>query len=180
MASLALVFDLIAKDHASAGFNKVGMSAERAGAQTGTAAKKMNGFAKAVGAIVAVDLGKKMVSMAADFQQSTNVLVTAAGETTKNLKGVREGILNIAQGTGTPIKQLTDGMYSLEKAGYRGSDGLKLLKTAAQGAREEGADLGTVTGALTSIMASYHLPVSKNVAVMNELKTAAGESKTTM
>ena len=180
MATLAMVYDLIARDRASATFTRVGASAEMAGVKGERAGKQMRHFAEAIGAIMAVELGKKMVGMAGDFQQSTNVLVTAAGETTKNLAGIRKGILDIAQGTGTPLKQLTDGMYSIEKAGYRGAEGLKILKTASQGAREEGASLATVTGAMTSIMQSYHVPVSKNVAIMNQLKTAAGESKTTM
>jgi hypothetical protein len=71
-------------------------------------------------------------------------------------------------------------MYQVEKAGYRGSDGLRGLKAAAQGAREENARLDTVTNAMTSVMASYHLKASDSVRVMNGLKTAAGEGKMTM
>src|SRR3954462_2991813 len=107
----------------------------------------------------ALGLGVAAVSvkMAADFQAHTAVLQTAAGETSKGLAVVRAGIKNIAVGTGTGIQNLTDGMYTIEKAGFRGSAGLQVLRAAAQGAREENAKLSDVTNAMTSIMASYHL-----------------------
>jgi TP901 family phage tail tape measure protein len=130
----------------------------------------------------ALGLGVAAVSvkMAADFQSHTAVLQTAAGETAEGLKVVRSGIKNIAVGTGTGIANLTDGMYTIEKAGFRGSEGLKVLKAAAQGAREENAKLSDVTNAMTSVMASYHLKADKSVQVMNAMKTAAGEGKITM
>jgi TP901 family phage tail tape measure protein len=120
------------------------------------------------------------VKMAADFQSHTAVLQTAAGETSKGLAIVRDGIKNIAVGTGTGIQNLTDGMYTIEKAGFRGKAGLDVLRAAAQGAREENAKLSDVTNAMTSVMASYHLKSTDSVKVMNAMKTAAGEGKITM
>lgn len=120
------------------------------------------------------------VKAAGDFQQKMNLLVTACGESKDKLKQVSDGILSLARQTGTSTNQLADGMYQVEKAGYRGADGLKVLKAASQGAREEGATLKDVTNAMTSVMASYHLKASDSVRVMNALKTAAGEGKMTM
>jgi TP901 family phage tail tape measure protein len=168
-----MVYDIVARDRASAVFARTGTAAE-------SSAAKIGAVGKALGVFAAIDIGAHMVKAAADFQKSTNVFVTAAGETTKNLGLVRKGILDIASTTGAPIKGLTDGMYTIEKAGIRGADGLKVLKAAAQGAAEENANLGTVTTAMTSIMASYHLNADQSVSVMNQLKTAAGESKVNM
>ncbi|WP_037616465.1 phage tail tape measure protein [Streptomyces aureus] len=120
------------------------------------------------------------VKAAGDFQQKMNLLVTACGESTKNLKKVSDGVLSLARETGTSTDELSDGMYQVEKAGYRAGDGLKVLKAASQGAREEGASLKDVTNAMTSVMASYHLKASDSTRVMNALKTAAGEGKMTM
>ncbi|MGV9427052.1 phage tail tape measure protein [Streptomyces sp. NPDC003656] len=120
------------------------------------------------------------VKMAGDFESGTMVLHTAAGETLSNLKTVRAGILSIARNTGNDWHGLTEGMYQIEKAGIRGSQGLKVLRAAAQGAREENASLESVTNAMTSVMASYHLGADKSVQVMNAMKTAAGEGKMTM
>ncbi|MGW2861958.1 phage tail tape measure protein [Streptomyces sp. NPDC001205] len=120
------------------------------------------------------------VKAAGDFQQKMNLLVTACGESSSKLKLVSDGVLSLARETGTSTNELADGMYQVEKAGYRGADGLKVLKAAAQGAREEGASLKDVTNAMTSVMASYHLKASDSVNVMNAIKTAAGEGKITM
>ncbi len=117
--------------------------------------------------LVGVGVAIAATKMAGDFQAETAVLQTAAGETSKGLKTVRAGILDIAKGTGTGIKDLTDGMYTIEKAGFRGAEGLKILKAAAQGAREENAKLSDVTNAMTSIMASYHLKANKSLAAPN-------------
>lgn len=145
-------------------------------ATVGASMARVGKGASLVGLGVAIGATK----MAGDFQAETAVLQTAAGETSKGLEVVRAGIKNIAQGTGTGIKNLTDGMYLIEKAGFRGSEGLKVLKAAAQGAREENAKLSDVTNAMTSIMASYHLKADDSVRVMNAMKTAAGEGKITM
>lgn len=130
--------------------------------------------------LIGVGVAVGAAKMAGDFQAETAVLQTAAGETAKNLGVVRKGILSISEGTGTGIKNLTDGMYTIEKAGYRGAQGLMILKAAAQGAKEENANLADVTNAMTSVMASYHLKATDATRVMNSLKTAAGEGKITM
>ncbi|MFI5880792.1 phage tail tape measure protein [Streptomyces sp. NPDC051554] len=130
--------------------------------------------------LIGVGVAVASTKMAGDFQAQTMVLHTAAGESVKGLETVRKGILNVAKGTGTDWHNLTDGMYQVEKAGYKGAKGITVLTAAAQGAREENAQLSTVTNAMTSVMASYHLKASDSVRVMNGLKTAAGEGKMTM
>jgi TP901 family phage tail tape measure protein len=152
-------------------------------ASTATSASKFAGtMAKIgktsllVGAVVAV----ASLKMAGDFQQNTNVLVTAAGESVKGLAIVRKGIKTIAVETGTSYKELEAGAYLLAKANYHGADAMTVLRAAAQGAREENASLASVTNAMTSVMASYHLGPEKAVQVMNALKTGAGQAKVTM
>ncbi|MFD4968966.1 phage tail tape measure protein [Streptomyces sp. NPDC058424] len=130
--------------------------------------------------LIGAGVGVASMKMAGDFEAQTMVLHTAADETLDGLKVVRKGILDIAKGTGTDWHNLTEGMYQIEKAGIRGADGLKVLKAAAQGAREENASLESVTNAMTSVMASYHLKAKDSVQVMNAMKTAAGEGKMTM
>jgi len=177
MTAIALAFDIIARDvGASRTFDRVGLAAERAGRQ-GSAFGKVMGGAVAAGLIIVAGASLKA---AGNFEKQTNVLVTAAGETQANLGLVRKGILDISKSTGSTWQNLTDGMYQVEKAGFRGAGGLKILKAAAQGAAEENANLSTVTNAMTSVMASYHLGATQSVGVMNALKTAAGGSKSTM
>ncbi|MFE5140304.1 phage tail tape measure protein [Streptomyces fagopyri] len=147
-----------------------------AGATAFAGAARMGKSVSKIGLGVAV----ASVKMAGDFQASTMVLHTAAGESLSGLKTVRAGILDIARSTGTDTHNLTEGMYQIEKAGIRGADGLKVLRAASQGAREENASLESVTNAMTSVMASYHLKAKDSVQVMNAMKTAAGEGKMTM
>ncbi|MDB4872548.1 MAG: phage tail tape measure protein, partial [Gemmatimonadales bacterium] len=132
----------------------------------------------------AIGVAVASVKMAGDFQQQTNVLVTAAGEVPKSLGKVRDGILGISKDTGTSWHQVTDGMYEAEKAGYKfANGGLNLVKAAAQGAREEGAPLNDVLSAMTTVFNNMHPPGGatweNSVRVMNAMKTAAGESKAT-
>jgi TP901 family phage tail tape measure protein len=148
-------------------------------ASAGTIFNSMAKVGKGV-SVVGVGVAAASVKMAGTFQAETAVLQTAAGESAKNLATVRKGILSISEGTGTGIKNLTDGMYTIEKAGYRGAAGLGVLKAAAEGAKEENAQLSDVTNAMTSVMASYHLKATDATRVMNALKTAAGEGKITM
>jgi len=121
-------------------------------------------------ALVGAGVGIASMKMAGDFQAQTMVLHTAAGETLDGLKTVRSGILDIAKDTGSDWHNLTEGMYQVEKAGIRGADGLKVLRAAAQGAREENASLESVTNSMTSVMASYHLKAKDSVQVMNAMK----------
>ncbi len=163
-----------------AGMTRAGAAAEGLEAKTVALSGKLKGLGAAFAGYELVKGLVDATKAAGDFQQKTNVLVTAAGESASALKMVRKGILDIASSTGTTWQQVTDGVYMLEKAGYRGADALQVTKVAAQGAKEEGAQLSTVTQALTSVMASYHLKAGDAVATMNQMKVAAGESKTTM
>ncbi|MFE5868820.1 phage tail tape measure protein [Streptomyces roseifaciens] len=181
---MAEVADLFVRLRAETGAFVSGMT--RAG-QTGESFTArmggLNGMLSKVGkatTLLGVGFVAYGVKAAGDFQQQMNLLVTACGESQRNLKLVSDGVMSLARSTGTSTSQLAEGMYQVEKAGYRGADGLKVLKAAAQGAREEGAELKDVTNAMTSVMASYHLKATDSVRVMNAIKTAAGEGKMTM
>lgn len=133
-----------------------------------------------LGAVGLAQWMKNSTDAAEDFQKQMNLLVTAGGESTKNLHQVEESIKDIAVQTGISTSQLAEGMYTMEKAQIRGADGLKVLKAAAQGAVDEQVDLGVMTNALTSIMRSYNIPAGKASSVTNQLVAASGAAKTTM
>lgn len=146
----------------------------------------IGGFAKigatallAVGA-AAVAGGIAATKMAGDFQAGMTSLVTGAGESTKNIKMVGAGILDLATQTGTSTKQLTDGMYMIESAGFHGADGLNVLKSAAMGAKVGNADLAAVANGVTTALTDYAMPASKASAVTNDLIATVASGKTTM
>lgn len=132
------------------------------------------------GAYSLVSWVSNSLTAAKDFQKQMNLLVTAGGESQQALGLVADGIKGIAVQTGISTSQLSEGMYTMEKAQMRGADGLKVLKAAAQGATDEQVDLGVMTNALTSIMRSYNIPASNASSVTNQLVAASGEAKTTM
>ncbi len=82
--------------------------------------------------------------------------------------------------TGTGTKQLTDGMYLIESAGYHGKAGLDVLRAAAEGAKVGNADLGTVANATTTIMKDYANQHISAAQAVNFLTATVANGKTTM
>lgn len=119
-----------------------------------------------------------VVKMAADFQSSTTTLVTTAGETQAGLAKVRQGILDMTGQVGDSAEQLSKAMYTIESGGQHGADGLLVLRAAAEGAKAENADLGTVADAVTSILQDYHLKASDAANVTSKMVAAVGAGKT--
>lgn len=150
------------------------------GRALGSARGMVSALGVTVGAYSLVSWVSNSLTAAKDFQKQMNLLVTAGGESQQALGLVADGIKGIAVQTGISTSQLSEGMYTMEKAQMRGVDGLKVLKAAAQGATDEQVDLGVMTNALTSIMRSYNIPASKASSVTNQLVAASGEAKTTM
>jgi TP901 family phage tail tape measure protein len=171
------MFRLIGEDvSASEAFTKMAKTADK----SAKSMKDSFGPVPGVISLAAVGVTVASIKMASDFQSQMTLLETAGGESAKNMKTVSDGILNLAQSTGTSTEQLGEGMYTIEKAGIRGADGLKVLKAAAEGAKAENVDLATATNALTSVMMSYHMKASQAVSVQNMLVAGSGMAKTTM
>lgn len=149
-------------------------------AALGTEADKSSGLisgagkAMTVAAIAAAAIGAVTVKAASNFQSSTEHLVTDAGESQKSLAMVQQGILNVAAATGTSTSSLVDGAYHIESAGFHGAQALQLLQTAAEGAKVGGADLDTVSKALTGSMNAYNLTGAQSVSMMNQLIATVG------
>lgn len=135
-----------------------------------------------VGAVGAVALGAVAVAavdMATKYQTSTTRLVTSAGESVKNIDLVRKGMLDMSSQVGTSALELSKGMYTVESAGFHGAQGLLVLKAAAQGAKDEGAQLATVANAVTDVLVDFHLKASDAATATSQLVTAVSFGKTT-
>jgi TP901 family phage tail tape measure protein len=145
----------------------VGSAANGAGASL----KLLAVGAVAAAGIALVALGAASAKMAGDFEEDLKTLVTGAGEAESNLKMVHDGILKMAVDTGTSTKQLTDGLYMIESAGFHGAAGLKVLQDSAEGAKVGAADLGVVADGVTTIMKDFG--TSSAVAVNTLIATVA-------
>ncbi|MCX5209821.1 phage tail tape measure protein [Kitasatospora sp. NBC_00240] len=128
------------------------------------------------------------IHAASEFQGEMVRLRTSAGETgellggklTGNLKLVSEGVLKMAIDTGTSTKELSEGLYKIESAGFHGAEGLRLLEVAAEGARAEGASLETVSNTLDSAMNSFGFDVDHVSGVMNAMVQTTAHGKASM
>jgi TP901 family phage tail tape measure protein len=130
--------------------------------------------------IAAVAAAADTVHMAADFQTQMTRVKTGAGEAASNMKLVSDGVLSMAGQVGESTTELTSGLYTVESAGYHGSDALNVLKNSAEGAKVGAADLATVTDAVTTGLNAYHMGASQASDVTNELIATEAEGKTNM
>jgi TP901 family phage tail tape measure protein len=185
----AMAASATAAKEAAAGYGELATAAKDAGtAQEGAAARSgaagetaaAGGLGKYKMALVGVAAGTAVaVDGAVKFQGETTRLVTSAGESAANLDKVRAGMLALSSQTGTSTAEMASGMYTVESAGFHGAQGLVVLKAAAQGAKDEGADLATVSNAVTDALVDYHLPASAAANVTSQLITAVSHGKTT-
>lgn len=128
-----------------------------------------------VGAIGVAAIGYESIKAAGNWQSLTEHLVTDAGESQQNLAKVSAGMLQLAATTGTSTTDIANGMYHVESAGYHGAAGLSVLKAAAEGAKVGGADLDTVSKALTGTMNAYSMSGSQATSMMDQLVAAVGQ-----
>jgi TP901 family phage tail tape measure protein len=149
-----------------------------AAAVAGTALRTMGKVAIGAG-IAAAAIGYESIKAATSYQTLTTRLVTSAGESAKNLKMIQQGVLGVSTATGTSANALATAMYQVESAGYQGAAGLTVLRAAAEGAKDEGADATTVAKGLTTALVNYHLPASAAAKVTSQLVTAVSHGKTT-
>ncbi|HEV7194896.1 MAG TPA: hypothetical protein VGN19_03060, partial [Pedococcus sp.] len=141
--SVALVWDLIARDNASATFRKVGAEAEGA---SGAVGKLVGGFtALAVGGAIAAS-----VKAAADFQASMLLIQTQAGASRAEVEKMSPAILNLAGQVAQAPEALATSLYHVESTGLRGAKALEAVQIAAEGAKVGHADLEQTTNALTA------------------------------
>jgi len=171
--------ELIARNDALAASNA------RAGESSAAGSSKALGLVGSLGKLaigttaVSGILGGDALHQAGNYQQSLTKLATTAGESTSNLKLVGDGMLNMAGQVGVSAQDLSKAMYVVESSGIHGADSLVVLKAAAQGAKQENADLGHVTDAVTTALHDYNLPASDAAKVTSQLVTAVSHGKTT-
>ncbi len=170
---LALVWDLIALDNASATFKKVGAAAESTAAKTSTMQDAFVGAGAVIG-LAAVGIGAISAKMAMTFQQSMLLIHTQANASTEEVKTMTQAILDLAGPVATAPEALALSLYHVESVGLRGAQALEVVKIAAEGAKVGNADLEQVTNALTAAVASGIPGVQDMTSAMGQLNTIVG------
>lgn len=146
----------------------------------GSTALKGVAVAGAAAAVAVGAFGVHAVKAAGDFQTGMTKLVTSAGETDSAIGKVSSGVLKLSVDTATSTDELSKGLYMIESAGYHASDGLTVLKAAAQGARAEGAPLEEVGNALTSMLNAYGMKAKDATAATDMMVATVGAGKMKM
>lgn len=155
-----------------------GDAAEGGGAKAAKSASFWGRYKLAILAVVAAIA--LSIHGAAEFDQSTTKLVTSAGESARNLGMVQQGLLQMSAQLATSTGELSAGAYTVESAGFHGANALIVLRAAAQGASEEGANVGTMANAVTTALNAYSLGASHSTAITNQMLAAVGGGKMTL
>jgi len=183
-ASAALARLGEAADAAAAAQDAAAAASEGAAAKTagsseafGAAGASIGSIAEKAGLAVAA-VGAASLTMAGDFQAAVTRLVTSAGESSSAVGLVSQGLLDMSTKVGFTANEMAQAMYPIESAGYHAADGLKVMQAAAQGARDEGADLSHVADAVTTVMKDYNLTASDAGDITSKMVEAISFGKT--
>lgn len=112
--------------------------------------------------------------MASDFQASMKLIQTNAGASAQEVQNMTKAVLAMAGSVGTTPDELAQGLYHIESAGFRGSDALNILRSAAEGAKVGNANLEDTTQALISLTASHIKGITGEVQAMGTLNAIVG------
>lgn len=181
MADRALTVTFIGNDaQLSAAFKRVG--AQLNGLQrAGSGLQSLGGSLTRNVTLPIVGIGVAAAKMASDFQSAMERIHTQAGVSQKAVGELSDGVLKLAGKVGEAPTELADGMYHVASslnatlpAAQRVSTELKVLKTAAEGARVGNANLVDVTNALDAAVVSGIKGVQNYQQAMGALNAVVG------
>ncbi len=117
----------------------------------------------------ALALGTTAVQAAADFQDSMSKVQAYAGYTAQQTQQMGQQILALAPEIGETPKQLADALYMVASAGFKGSQGLTILKYAGETAAAANTDASVVTKDLVASLSALGLSGDDAGQIMDEL-----------
>lgn len=109
------------------------------------------------------------VNAASDYQSSLLKVQAYAGMTAQETQQMSQQILQLAPQLGQAPKALADGLYSVASAGFKGADGLKVLKEAGMTAAAANVDAKTTSFALVSSLSALGLGANQSGNIMDAL-----------
>ncbi|MEU6826939.1 phage tail tape measure protein [Streptomyces atriruber] len=167
-----VLYDLVARDHASRTFVHVGEAATSMERKT-TAVGAAIGRGLAVGTVAVGALGVASVHMATQFQTSMTHISTQAGASKKDVKLLSDQVLKLGGKVQQAPEQLADSLYHLKSVGMDNVQAMKALREASDLAAVGGADLEQTTNALAGAWrtgikgaTSFHQAVSTVNAII--------------
>lgn len=162
-------------NEAAASTRRVGAAAKESSAATSASMNKSAGLMgmvqKASKATVfgLAAIGFEAYKMTVNFDKQMNQISVVTGESQKQLKGLRQGLLDMAGPVGFGPEKLAEAMAHIAKIDLPGVDRLKLLRAAADGASVGLADVVETTDTLAGAI-KVHMP-----GMSNDVRTAMGQ-----
>lgn len=173
-----------AADASAASQDAAAVATEGAAAKSSAASEAFGGVGAAIGSAVekaglgVAAIGAASLTMSGDFQAAVTRLVTSAGESSSAVNQISQGLLDMSTRVGFTANQMAAAMYPIESAGYHAADGLKVMQAAAEGAKDEGADLSHVADAVTTVMRDYNLTANDAGDITSKMVEAISFGKT--
>lgn len=123
-----ITIKLVGKDK----FSKVFGSADK---QLTGLRKRINQVGKAslvMGSALAVGIGAKAISAAAEFEKGMTNVATIVDTSTENMEEMGKKVKEIAKKVPVDIKDLTTALYNVRSAGISAGDAMKVLETSGK------------------------------------------------
>jgi TP901 family phage tail tape measure protein len=161
----------VGKFSAAMGETKAEMTGLQAATTKLAAAGKvaMLGLAAAV-----VGVGYESVKLAANFDQTMELVHTQAGASQAEVDALKDSVLKLAPAVGIGPEKLAEGLYHIESTGFRGKEAMDILAASAKLAAMGMADLDTVTFAMSGVMSVAMKDVKSAADATNYLNTIVG------
>lgn len=113
------------------------------------------GLALAGAAVAAVGFGVASVKMAADYQAGMLKVQALTGANTQQMAYYNAQLMQLATNAGVAPVDLTDGLYNVLSASYKGADAVNVLTLATEDAKIGMTSATVTTDALTNVLRSF-------------------------
>jgi len=162
--SLSILLSL--KDQASQALGGIGQAI--AGLFTGNPQQLLAGIGQTLMAVgtVAVGFGEQSVQMAAQYQQSMNMVQALTGSSGQQMQWYSQQVENLAINAGAAPNDLAQGLYNVLSASYKGKEAMNVLTLATEDSKIGMTSATVTTDSLTNILRSFSV-TTKNVTATN-------------
>ena len=100
-------------------------------------------------------VGASSVKAASDFEASMTKIQTLVGTSASDVNKLRESVLQLSGKTATAPRELAEGLFFIQSAGFKGKASIEALEVSAKGAAIGMGEMKDIANALTSIMTGY-------------------------
>ena len=99
--------------------------------------------------------GGGAIKLASDFNESMTKIQTLVGTSGDEVEKLKKKVLDLAGETAQAPRDLAEGLFFIQSAGFKGQEGLDALEVSAKGAAIGMGELKDIANATTSIMTAY-------------------------